>query len=233
MKTHILTLAAFAAFTTLSLADSPDAILKDYRTRATQATQRLNETLEKQAALIITGLLRKNDTAGAEAITAQVQQKLDGDHVSPPHAAAAALFAQYDAARATAMQPIQKATLKRLDSLLNVPGGPKPEDLAALTKAKAEVDAGKITDPGSMPVEWTYHQTMNGKPDARIKLKPDGVFEIDDGSEVKTGSWKASKKNSFLAIDFNNDTWNVTIKDGVGTIQRDVGTRYMHRVTNK
>lgn len=144
MKTHILTLAAFAALTIVGLADSPDAILKDYRTRATQATQRLNETLEKQAGPIITDLLRKNDTPAAETVTAQVKAKLAGDTVAAPHVAAAALFAQYDGARATALQPIQKASLARLDSLLNVAGGPKVEELAELTKAKAEIESATV-----------------------------------------------------------------------------------------
>ena len=233
MKTHILTLAALAAITTLGFADSPESILKDYRARATQATQRLNETLEKQAAKIITDLIRKGDTAGAEAVTSQVKQKIAGEPLVAPHMSAASLFAQYDGARATALQPVQKSSLNRLNSLLNVPGGPKTEDLTALTKTKAEIEAGQITDPGLIPVAWTYHQTINGKADANIKLKPDGVFEIDDGGGVKTGTWKASKKNSFLTITLENDTWKVSIEDGIGTIQRNVGTRYMRLLTNK
>lgn len=123
--------------------------------------------------------------------------------------------------------------LARLDSLLKVAGGPKLDDLEALTKARAEIEAGKIIDPKAIPVEWTYHQTAESKPDATIKLNPNGVFEIDDGGGVKTGSWKAGKKPGLLTILFNNNTWNVTVKDGLGTIQRDVGTRYMRPVTSK
>lgn len=142
MKTHLLTLAAIAAFTTLAAADSPDAILKDYRTRATQATQRLNETLEKQAAPIITDLLRKNDTPGAESVASQVKAKLAGEPVIAPHVAAAALFAQFDGARATALQPIQRACLARINSLLNVAGGPKVAEMESIAKAKEEIETG-------------------------------------------------------------------------------------------
>lgn len=232
MKTPLHTLAALAALTLTTAADTPDAILKDYRTRATQATQRLNDTLEKQATPLIAALVGKGDTAGAEALTAQVKAKLAGEPVAAPHVSAATLFAQYDGARATALKPVQSASIARLDSLLKVAGGPKIEALAEISKARGEIEAGQITNPKAIPVEWTYHQTADGKPDANIRLNPDGVFQIDDGREIKTGSWKPAKKGT-LNIILGKDTWIVTVADGLGTIRRDVGTRYMRPVIDK
>lgn len=233
MKTHILTLAAIAALTTLGLADSPDAILKDYQAKATPALEKVNATLEKATVPLIADLVKAGDTTAAEELKAQLKAKQDGEPVMKPHAKAISLFTLYDAARLKTLDPAQKAAVARIDSMLASSDGKKLEMVEALGKVRAEIEAGRISDPGSMPVEWTYHQTINGKPDASIKMKPDGVFEIDDGEGVKTGTWKANKKNSFVTIDFNNDTWKVTVKDGVGTIQRDVGTRYMRLITSK
>ena len=199
MKTHILTLAAIAALTTLAAADSPDAILKDYRTRAVQATQRLDETLNKQAAAIITDLVRIGDTAGAEAVTAQVKQKTAGEPLTNIHAAAATLFAQYDGARATAMKPVQAASIARLDSLLKVAGGPKIEALAEITKARAEIETGKVgatIDQFFVGKSWftiagsEYHFNKDGTGYRFNKLnyaekvaftwhqQPDGIVEV-------------------------------------------------------
>ncbi len=230
MKTHILTLAAIAALTTLGLADSPDAILKDYRKQATQATQRLNETLEKQSSPIITDLLRKNDTAGAEAVAGQVKAKLSGEPIVSPHVAAAALFAQYDGARATALQPIQKATLKRLDSLLNVPGGPKTEDLASLTKAKAEVEAGKLGKAASFPLLWTYHRTAQSPVMSELKLETDGTWKLTDPKtkvDLESGKWVQTSRTT-LDLDWKGVIWKMSFDKKEGVIDRpDIGKRYL------
>ncbi len=231
MKTHILTLAAIAALTTIGLADSPDAILKDYRKQATQATQRLNETLEKQSSPIITDLLRKNDTAGAEAVATQVKAKLSGEPIVSPHVSAAALFAQYDGARATALQPIQKATLKRLDSLLNVPGGPKTEDLASLTKAKAEVEAGKTSQ--LIPTRWSYHASLDAPPIAEMSLSPNGTFTLSIVSKgtKEIGAWKVSEKPSTISLTYGGQTWDMTVDGRKASMNRpDSGMRYLKAI---
>ena len=235
MKTHILTLAAIAALTTLGLADSPDAILKDYRKQATQATQRLNETLEKQSAPIITDLLRKNDTAGAESVAAQVKAKLAGEAVATPHVSAAALFAQYDGARATALQPIQKATLKRLDSLLNVAGGPKAEELTELTKVRADIEAGRTNPLPKLPEEWTFRKTPNGGVSGTFYLKQDGSAELHSDVGINPAKWKTSKKNDGITVIFPNDTWIVTFNGPLAEIHSSVwkDTRYLVEVQKK
>lgn len=231
MKTHLLTLAAIAALTTLGLADSPDAILKDYRARAAQATQRLNDTLEKQAAAIITDLIRKGDTAGAETVTTQVKQKISGEPIlPPPHVAAAALFAQYDGARATALQPIQKASLTRLDSLLNVPGGAKVADLEAITQARTEIETAKLSKPTTVPLLWTYHRSTGSAIMADLTLNPDGTWKlIDAKSQAKpeSGTWKQTGKTT-VELEYNGAIWKMEFDKKTGTIDRpDIGKRYL------
>ena len=234
MKTHTTTLLlAIVAITTATLADTPDAILTDYRAKAAPALEKVNTTLEKATVPIIADLVKAGDTNGADEVKAQLKAKQDGEPVAKPHAKAASLFALYDSARLKALEPAQAAAIRRIDALLASSDGKKLEIVDAAKNVRAEIEAGKMVNPKAMPIEWTYHQTADGKPDANIKLKPDGVFEIDDGQGIKTGSWKASRKGSLLTINLNNNTWNVTVKDGLGTIQREVGTRYMRPVTNK
>lgn len=234
MKTHTTTLLlALVAITTATLADTPDAILTDYRAKAAPALEKVNTTLEKATVPIIADLVKTGDTTGADEVKAQLKAKQDGEPVAKPHAKAASLFALYDSARLKALEPAQAAAIRRIEALLASSDGKKLEIVDAAKNVRAEIEAGKMVNPKAMPIEWTYHQTADGKPDANIKLKPDGVFEIDDGQGIKTGSWKASRKGSLLTINLNNNTWNVTVKDGLGTIQREVGTRYMRPVTNK
>lgn len=228
MKTHILILAALAALTTLAAADSPDAILKDYRSRATQATQRLDETLTKQGAQIITSLVRSGDTAGATTVTEQIKQASAGDAIPAPHSAAAKLFAQYTAARTTALQPVQAAALTRLDSLLKVAGGPNLEALAEITKARAEIEAGKLVSGFAIPQAWTYHNTATSATVmAEITLTPDGVFTMSTLTEP--GSWKANQKGDTVTITFKDkSTWKMTINGQTAVLDRpDVGKRFM------
>lgn len=235
MKTHIaLILAALAAFITPTAAETPSAIAADYRAKAESALAKVNATLEKATVPIIADLVKAGDTTGADEVKAQLKAKQDGEPVMKPHAKASNLFTLYDAARLRALEPIQQSAIKKLDAVLASADGKKLETVDAIKAVRAEVEAGKIVDPKAIPIEWTYHQTPDGKPDAKIKLQPDGTFEIDDGQGVKTGSWKASKKGTALTIKLAQNTWSVTVKDGLGTIEREVGTRYMRpSVTGK
>lgn len=235
MKTHILTLATIAALTTLGLADSPDAILKDYRARAAQATQRLNETLEKQASTIITELIRKGDTTGAETVTTQVKQKITGEPITPPpHVAAAALFAQYDGARATALQPIQKASLARIDSLLNVPGGAKVAELKEITKAKLEVETGKTEEQmkgkNPFPLHWTYHAAQDAEPVATMDMNLDGTWTltIKASGKKEDGTWKRGQKPTIISLTYEGTSWDMIIDGKAATMYRpDSGRRWL------
>lgn len=232
-QTRPLLLALVASFSTLHAADTPAAILADYRAKAEPAIAKVNDTLEKAVVPILADLVKTGDTTGADQVKTQLKAKQDGEPVAQPHAKVAQLFALYDAARLRALDPVQQATIRRLDAVLASADGKKLEIVDAVKAVRAEVEAGKIVDPKAIPVEWTYHQTPTGKADAKIKLKPDGTFEIDDGQGVQSGKWKASKKGTALTIELAQNTWAVTVKDGLGTIQREVGTRYMRPVTSK
>lgn len=231
MKTLALILATLVTVT--ALAETPDQIAADYRAKAKTALEKVNSTLEKATVPIIADLVKAGDTTGADDVKAQLKAKQDGEPVAKPHAKAANLFTLYDAARLRALDPIQQAAIRKLDAVLAGADGKKLEVVDAVKTVRAEVEAGKIVDPKAIPVEWTYHQTPTGKADAKIKLKPDGTFEIDDGQGVQSGKWKASKKGASLTIELAQNTWAVTVKDGLGTIQREVGTRYMRPVTGK
>jgi len=105
---HLLLSLLLVSFSSLSvLADSPEAILKDYRKQAQQAVARLNQSLEKTTTPMITKLVSSGDTAGAELLTSQLKFKLAGEAVSAPQASAVQLFLLYDGARAKALAPVQ------------------------------------------------------------------------------------------------------------------------------
>lgn len=233
MKTLALIFAALVTVT--ALAETPDQIAADYRAKAKTALEKVNATLERATVPIIADLVKAGDTTGADEVKAQLKSKQDGEPVAKPHAKAANLFTLYDAARLRALDPIQQATIRKLDAVLAAADGKKLEVVDAVKTVRAEVEAGRVSNAGPMdvPVEWTYHQTPTGKADAKIKLKPDGTFEIDDGQGVQSGKWKASKKGTALTIELAENTWSVIVKDGLGTIQREVGTRYMRPVTGK
>lgn len=89
MKQPLLTLLLVSFASLSALADSPEAILKDYRKQAAQVVERLNQSLEKAATPMITKLVASGDTAGAELLTAQLKIKLSGEIVPEPQASAA------------------------------------------------------------------------------------------------------------------------------------------------
>jgi citrate lyase beta subunit len=211
---------------TSALADSPEAIIKDYRKQAAQAVERLNQSLEKAATPLITKLVSSGDTAGAELLTAQLKSKLGGDLVPKPQASAVSLFTMYDEARAKVLAPVQKSSIARIEGMLKTAGGAKLETVAELGKVREEIEAGKLGS-NSLPTEWSYRRTPTDREEATIWLNPGGKFMIDDGTVKKTGTWKRSAEKGTLTIQVDNEKWTVEIKDGVGTIQRSVGTRFM------
>ena len=145
MKTHIaLILAALAAFITPTAAETPAAIAADYRARATTALEKVNATLEKATVPIIAELVKSGDTTGADEVKAQLKAKQDGEPVLKPHAKASNLFTLYDAARLRALDPVQQATIRRLDAVLASADGKKLEIVDAVKAVRAEVEAGKM-----------------------------------------------------------------------------------------
>ena len=228
-----LLLALLLAVTASSaLADTPAQISADYRKQADAALSKVNGMLEKATTPLIAKLVSSGDTAGAEQLTAQLKSKLAGAPVPTPHASATLLFAQYDQARAKALEPVQKASISRIDTLLKpgASGSPKLETVTELAKVRAEIEAGKAGEEGesSLPKEWVYKRTPNDRDEATIWLNQGGKLMMDDGSVKKTGTWRRSADEGTVTLQFEDgDKWTVEIKDRVGTIHRSIGIRYM------
>lgn len=213
MKHLLLSLLLVSLTTTSALADSPEAILKDYRKQAALVVERLNQSLEKAVTPFITKLVKDGDLSGAEMLTEQLKEKLAGELVPAPQASAALLFAQYDAARAKALEPVQKNSISRIDSLLRTAGGAKLETVTELRKVRGEIEAGKVTDPKAIPVEWTYRSSLTGTPMTNVFFEPDGTARTEGGGDNKTGTWRWQKKG-VLNVTWPKYTWVVTIKEG-------------------
>ena len=205
-----LLLACFA--TSAALADSPEAILKDYRKQAAQAVERLNQSLEKAATPLITKLVQQGDTAGAEELTSQLKAKIAGEQVATPQASAAQLFTLYDEARAKAMAPVQKSSIARIDSILKTAGGAKLETVTELGKVRAEIEAGKLIPSipksflkkNNIAAKWGYYSSA--KYDSRlgtIHLNEDGTLSIDAASPA-SGTWVPTSNPAVLTFDIKN-----------------------------
>lgn len=180
MKTHALILAAFAAFTLPTWADSSASILTDYRAKAETALSKVNATLDTEAAKISRTLLSLNATDAVADLAAQVQAKRAGEPVANPVPQAVQLFAAYDRARAAALAPVQESSLRRIETLLASSEGRKTEVVAELAKLKTDVLAGRQPpEPPKVPVEWTYHTTEDSTALGSLLLRPDGTFELN------------------------------------------------------
>lgn len=226
MKHLLLSLLLISFASTAALADSAEAILKDYQQQSAAALAKLNETLEKAATPLIATLIKSGDAAGAEQLTEQLKSKLSGMPVPTPQASAALLFAQYDQARANAIKPAQKAGVARIDAMLSGKQGLDLDTVTALGQARVEIEAGGT----SLPVEWVYKHSPSDRVDATIWLNPGSKFVMIDKDNVTklTGTWARSADRRSFTMQFESgDKWAVDLKDGMGIIHRAVGIRYM------
>lgn len=231
MKHLLLTLLLVSLTSATALADSPEAILKDYRKQAAQAVERLNQSLEKTATPMITKLVSSGDTAGAEQLTAQLKAKLAGEPVPEPHASAAQLFTLYDEARAKALAPIQKSSVSRIETMLKTSSGSKLETVTELGKVREEIEAGKLRKKvasGPVPQFWTYHmQPTDKNSGGEIELNPNGNFVINNSPP---GKWTQSKVDDVITVTLaDKATWTITLNgDGTAFLDRpDVGRRFL------
>lgn len=232
MKTLALSIAACAAFTVSTAADTPDAILADYRAKATPALAKVNDTLEQATVPILAELVKEGDTAGIEQVKAQLQAKQSGDPVPNPHPKAASLFALYDAARIKALEPAQKSTIGRIEAMLKTSDGKKLEVVEALGKVRAEIEGGKATPTKSAyPKKWGYYLTAAyDKKHGTLTLKDDGTLVIDAASPG-TGTWQAVSP-TVIAVDIQNaakieEKTQIVIEGDKATFKRVSGTRYL------
>lgn len=229
MKTHLTLLLTLVAGWTL--ADSPEAIVTDYRAKAAPALEKVNATLEKATVSILADLVKAGDTAGADEVKAQLKAKQDGEPVAKPHAKAASLFALYDAARLKALEPTQQAAIRRIDALLASSDGKKLEVVDAAKTVRAEIEAGKApVQAPKIPVEWTYHGTPTSTTNiATVKFQPDGTWQMTEATgQTTTGQWKSNAKGDKITIQLADAVWKATIEGNIATVDRpDVGTRYL------
>lgn len=230
MKTLLtITLAAVLTAAATFAADTPEQIAADYREKSAAAIKRINETLEKAAVPIVADLVKKGDTVGAQTVQDQLKQLMAGEIVMTPHASLVPLAASYGKARQTALAPVQKSTVGRIEALLGTSEGKKLEVVAALGKVREEVEAGRTVagTPKSIPVEWTYHSTREQQtPMATVYFREDGTFEM---TSTAPGKWKSNKAGDIITVSFKDKPdWKVHLGTDTGTIERpDVGTRYL------
>jgi hypothetical protein len=241
MKQLLLALLLVSLASSSALADSPDAILKDYRKAATQAVERLNLSLKNTTTLLITKLVSSGDTEGAELLTSQLKAKLAGELVPSPQASATQLFSLYDDARDKALAPVQKSSISRIDSLLKTAGGAKLETIAELGRVRAEIEGGAVKDPSpssyldkhNIPKVWGYY--VSNKYDVRhgtLNLNDDGTMTIEASNPV-TGTWLKTPNLKVISVSMKNSTnveekSEIIILNGVeATMKRLSGVKYL------
>lgn len=228
-----LLLVSFAAIS--ALADSPEAIIKDYRKQAAKVLERLDSSLEKAATPIITKLVASGDTAGAELVTTQLKAKLTGEPVEAPQASIATLFSLYDEARAKALAPVQKSSIARIDSLLKTAGGAKLETVTDLGKVREMIDGGVVSSAGtSMPMVWDYFTGSDRRmKQAEMIFKSNGTVSIVSSDKARTdlGKWSSTIDPNVLKVTLGSNPGGENclfkIIGNDAELERPSGTRYL------
>ncbi len=232
MKTHLrpLVLAFVAMLSTTQAADTPAAILSDYRAKADPAIEKINDTLEKAVVPILAELVKSGDTAGADQVKTQLKAKQDGEPIAQPHAKVAALFTLYDAARVKAVTPARTSAITRLDALLKSSDGKKLEIVTEAAGVREEIETG-VRPPvaPNIPVAWTYHGSPTSTSNiAEVHFLPDGNWEMVEAGRKIPGTWKSNKKGDKITIKLADAEWKVSIDGTLATVDRpDVGIRYL------
>lgn len=232
MKTLILFSFTLVVSATLTCAQTTAAdILKDYKQKSAAALERLNKTLETQAASIAATLVGQGDAAGADELSKQIKAKIEGEAVLKPHSAAITLFRQYDAARTNALKPVQAASISKIEALLKTSAGKKMETVLELGKARQEIEDGKVVPPApAIPEFWTYHRTETSGVMAEMAFKPDGTYQlIDPDPKLNVeGKWEATKDPNVITLDHKGNVWKITFNGDKATIDRpDMGLRFL------
>lgn len=232
MKTLALILAALVTVT--ALAETPAQIAADYRAKAEQATERLNKTLDTEAAKISATLLALGDAAAVEALAEQVKAKQAGEAVTTPVPQAVQLFTAYDAARVKALAPVQQASLRRIEALLASSEGQKTEIVAELSSLRASVTKGLMPMP--IVVKWSYHSSFDDPAIATMEIRPDGTWELFIlAKKVKeVGAWKRTDKTNAILLSYGGASWEMVINGRKASMNRpDSGVRYLKAVGNQ
>ena len=244
---HLLVAFLLVSFSS-AFADTPAKIAEDYRKQAADALTKVNGMLENAATPLIAKLVASGDTAGAEELTSQFKSKLAGEPVPTPHASATLLFAQYDQARAKALEPVQRASIARIEAMLK-PGASSPrlEVVTELGKVRAEIEGGNVKESGVVkspgPASyldkqgirkvWGYY--LSPKYDMRygtLKLNDDGTMMIEAANPV-TGTWQKTPDPKVLTLSITNATnvheqTEITLVNSTeATMKRGSGMKYL------
>lgn len=223
MKTHlltrpVLTLAALAAFASLSHAEPLDTIAADYKAKSETALAKVNKTLDTQAAEVAARLIRLGANAEAQQLAEQVKAKKAGEPVKAPVIEATLLFQQYDSARKSALQPVQDLLLARIDTTLR-----NTTDLAqvtALGNLRQQIEKGLAIDEApafNWVSNWDFHKKKEAPADGSVVFNNDGtaIFTSKTGNKTP-GTWVMNKTGSGIEVTFPSDAWSVTArKSGV------------------
>lgn len=216
------------------LADSPEAILKDYRAKSAPALAKVNDTLEKATVPLIADLVKAGDTTGADELKTQLKAKQDGEPVMKPHAKAASLFTLYDAARLKALEPAQKAAVARIDMLLAGSDGKNLAVVTELGKARAEIEAGKVSAPVTekFPLQWSYHLEPTMRPSGSIDFQPNGSFSLKiAGRQPDEGKWKKSKGGE-INLTLGGETFPMVVTNNQAVLEMSIGKRYLKAIAS-
>lgn len=237
MKTHILILFSLSLIAASSLAQTkPTDILSEYHQKSSPVLKQLNETLETQGTAIAAALVSKGDTNGAVEVSNQLKEKIAGEAVLNPHASVTTLFQQYDAACTAALQPLQAASIAKIDSILKTTAGKDLTIVTELGKVRGEIEAGKHQTKPTMPVEWDYYTSPTSRKMGSLTLRPDGTFELHiptAKTPKETGSWKPTKKANVLTLKCRDENWEVVWTNDTATIERPlIGVRHLKTPTS-
>ena len=224
-----------------SFAQTVEQVLNDYRKEAGIALEKLNATLEKEGTSIAARLVSQGDTKGAEEVSRQVTDTIEGRGLSSPHKALAILVTQYNAAKQTALKPRRDTAIKKLDVLLKSSAGKDMQNVVQIAKARDEIESGVPLRSDStsamllnskIPKEWTYHADPSGKVlDGFVTINDNGTFELRGrpGSAGATpGTWTATTDPMTITIKLGNGEVGKIVFDGKeAVLERAIGTRYL------
>lgn len=215
---------ALLLLTATAFAETADKIAEDYRKAAAAALTRVNETLEKASVPILAELVKSGDTATAEQLREQVKAKAAGDPVAQPLKGVTTLFQSYDAARAKALQPAQKAAITRIEAALASSDGKKIETVTALGELRAEIESGKVELASAVGIEsrlkrtrWSWGLT----PDGGASTLTFGLKKTLQINQDATHAWTPFETNkikwddnSVMTFSADHKSFEVKMPDG-------------------
>ncbi len=233
---HLLLALLLVSFSS-ALADTPDAILKDYHKAAAAALTKVDGMLESATTPLIAKLVAGGDTAGAGTLTMQLKAKLAGEPVPTPHASATLLFAQYDQARTKALEPVQKASISRIETLLKSPTKPNLETVTELGKVRQMIDGGAVSPAvPKMPMVWDYFTGSDRRTkQAELTFKSNGTLALisSDNARHNEGKWSYTIDPNVLKVTLLDgspqkvEQCEFRIIGNDAEFVRPVGTRYL------